>query len=77
MDWQEKDNKLHKRFEFEDFKEAFAFLEKVAALSEKHNHHPRIENEYNVVDLYLSTHDAGGVVTEKDRALAKNIDAIQ
>ena len=47
MSWTEHNKMLHKHFEFSDFKEAFAFLQKVADLAEKHNHHPRIENEYN------------------------------
>ena len=77
MSWKEENNTLHKHFEFSDFKEAFAFLEKVAKLAEQHNHHPRIENEYNKVDLYLTSHDAGNTVTDKDHNLAKEIDATQ
>jgi len=75
MKWQEKDNTLYRHLEFPDFKEAFAFLQKVADLAEQHNHHPRIENEYNKVDLYLTTHEAG-MVTDKDTALAEDIDAL-
>jgi len=77
MIWKEENNTLHKYFEFSDFKEAFAFLEKVAKLAEQHRHHPRIENEYNKVDLYLTSHDAGNTVTDKDHNLAKEIDATQ
>ncbi|MNY72321.1 putative pterin-4-alpha-carbinolamine dehydratase [compost metagenome] len=49
---------------------------KVAFLAEKNNHHPRWTNEWNKVEIWLSTHDAGDVVTEKDRNLAKEIDKI-
>jgi 4a-hydroxytetrahydrobiopterin dehydratase len=75
MSWKEKDGSLHKHFEFADFKEAFAFLQKVAELAEEQQHHPRIENEYNKVDLYLRTHDADAV-TDKDHMLAEAIDAL-
>jgi 4a-hydroxytetrahydrobiopterin dehydratase len=72
--WQEKDNKLYKSFEFKDFSEAFAFMCRVALLAEKQNHHPTWTNTWNRVDIWLSTHDAGNVITERDRKLATAID---
>ncbi len=72
--WQEKENKLYKSFEFKDFSEAFAFMCRVALLAEKHNHHPTWTNTWNRVEIWLSTHDAGNVITEKDRKLATAID---
>ncbi len=74
--WQEQNNKLVREFQFDDFITAFAFLTKVAILAEKHNHHPEIFNVYNKVKLSLSTHDAGDIVTEKDRKLAAAIDKL-
>ena len=74
--WQEQDNKLVRNFQFDNFISAFAFLTQVAILAEKHNHHPEIYNVYNRVTLKLSTHDAGDVVTDKDRKLAAAIDAL-
>ncbi len=74
--WTEKDNQLQKSYVFADFITAFAFLTKVAILAEKHNHHPFITNVYNKVTLSLSTHDAGNIVTDKDRILAKAIDEL-
>jgi 4a-hydroxytetrahydrobiopterin dehydratase len=74
--WKEKDNTLYKKFEFNNFSEAFAFMTRVALAAEKMNHHPKWTNEYNVVELWLSTHDAGDVVTEKDHQLSKIIDAV-
>jgi len=74
--WQEENNKLHRSFTFKDFTAAFAFMTKVAALAEKQNHHPTWTNTYNKVDIWLSTHDAGDIVTEKDRKLAAEIDTI-
>lgn len=74
--WKEQNNKLVRELQFDDFIAAFAFLTKVAILAEKHNHHPEIFNVYNKVKLSLSTHDAGDVVTEKDRKLAAAIDEL-
>jgi len=74
--WKEEDNSLNKSFEFKDFLEAFAFMTKVAMLSEKMNHHPWWSNVYNKVEIKLNTHDAGNTVTEKDWKLAKAIDKL-
>lgn len=74
--WQEKNNQLYKKFTFKDFKEAFDFMHKVAALAERQNHHPTIKNTYNELEIWLSTHSAGGMVTDKDEAMAKLIDQL-
>ena len=74
--WQEENNTLYRKFQFKDFKEAFAFLTKVAMIAETVNHHPTIKNTWNTVELWLSTHDAGKIVTEKDHQLAKMIDEV-
>ncbi|MBB2148150.1 4a-hydroxytetrahydrobiopterin dehydratase [Pedobacter gandavensis] len=74
--WEEVDKKLYKVLIFKDFQEAFAFMVRVAFLAEQHNHHPKWTNEWNKVEIWLSTHDAGGVVTEKDRSLAREINEL-
>ncbi|MEY2586626.1 MAG: hypothetical protein RLY11_475 [Bacteroidota bacterium] len=74
--WKEENNALYRKFQFKDFKEAFAFLTKVALVSEAADHHPTIKNTWNTVELWLSTHDAGNVVTTKDHQLAKKIEAL-
>ena len=74
--WLEQNNKLYQSFTFKDFKTAFAFMTEVATLAEKHNHHPTWTNTYNKVEIWLSTHDAGDAITEKDEELAEAIDAI-
>lgn len=74
--WQETDNSLYRKFEFKDFSEAFAFMTRVALIAEKMNHHPKWANVWNTVEVWLSTHDAGDVVTDKDRKLAEKIDAL-
>jgi 4a-hydroxytetrahydrobiopterin dehydratase len=74
--WKEENNRLKKTFKFKDFKEAFGFMTKVALIAEKADHHPLWTNVYNTVSFELSTHDAGDVVTDKDRDLAKAIDQL-
>lgn len=74
--WQEKNGKLHRSFTFKDFSAAFAFMVRVALIAEKMEHHPEWTNIYNKLDITLSTHDAGDLITEKDRKLAKAIDAL-
>jgi 4a-hydroxytetrahydrobiopterin dehydratase len=74
--WQEADNKLYKKFQFKNFSEAFAFMTSVALEAEKMDHHPLWTNVWNKVEIWLSTHDAGDIVTEKDRKLAQKIDKI-
>jgi 4a-hydroxytetrahydrobiopterin dehydratase len=74
--WKEENNTLYKKFEFNDFSAAFAFMTRVALAAEKANHHPLWTNVYSKVEIWLNTHDAGDMVTEKDRKLANVIDAI-
>lgn len=74
--WQEEDNKLKKTFVFDDFREAFRFMVEAGEVINRLNHHPFWCNSYNKVSFELSTHDAGGIVTEKDRQLARVLDSI-
>ncbi|HTG55134.1 MAG TPA: 4a-hydroxytetrahydrobiopterin dehydratase [Niabella sp.] len=74
--WQEEQNKLYRKFEFKNFSEAFGFMTRVAFAAEKMDHHPEWKNIYNTVEIWLSTHDAGDIVTEKDHKLAQKIDGL-
>ena len=74
--WKEENNLLQQQFKFKDFSEAFSFMTRVAFLAEKMNHHPDWSNVYNTVTIKLNTHDAGNIVTDKDRRLAAAIDAL-
>lgn len=76
MNWEIKNDRLVRNFEFENFKEAWAFMTRVAFEAEKMNHHPEWTNVYNKVEIKLSTHDAGDKVTEKDHALADAINKL-
>lgn len=71
--WTEIDNKLYQKFTFADFVHAFAFISKVAIITEKMDHHATITNTYNIVELWLTTHDKGNTVTAKDTKLAEQI----
>lgn len=74
--WKEEDNKLKRNLVFKDFKQAMAFMNRVAEVAEEANHHPWWSNVYNKVDIELTTHDAGNTVTDKDLQLARIIDEI-
>jgi len=70
--WALQAGKLHRDFRFRDFSDAFAFMTRVAAVAERHGHHPDWSNAYDRVTIDLWTHDAGGI-TELDCALAEAI----
>lgn len=76
MEWINENNKLRKEFTFKNFSEAFSFMTRVALIAEKMDHHPTWTNTYNKVNIELSTHDAGDIVTDKDKKLATAIDAL-
>ena len=70
--WARDDNAIQRAWRFADFKAAMIFVNGVAALAEKANHHPDIAVHYNEVTLRLWSHDAGGV-TRRDLDLARRI----
>lgn len=74
-DWEYFDNTLNAEFEFDNFKDCFSAMSRIAFECEALNHHPDWTNVYNVLTISLSTHDAGGV-TEKDFKLLEAIEAI-
>lgn len=74
--WLEKNGALYRRIDFKDFVEAFSFMAAVAKVADEQGHHPRWTNDYNKVEIWLSSHDAGGKITDKDQQLAKAIDKI-
>lgn len=76
MAWNEIDGRLDREFVFSDFTEAFAFMTRVAFIAERLEHHPDWSNVYNRVSITLTTHDAGNVVTDNDRAMAAAIDEL-
>ena len=75
MNWIKSKNKLMKSFNFNDFISALEFINNVGRVSEKLNHHPKITNLYNLVELELWTHSTNSV-TELDYELANEIDSL-
>jgi len=69
------DGKLIRDYEFPDFVQAIAFVNRIAELAEQQNHHPDLDVRYNKVRLALVTHDASGI-TRNDTSLAAQIDAL-
>lgn len=74
-DWDYYDDALHAEFEFENFKDCFSAMSRIAFECEALNHHPNWSNVYNTLTIALSTHDAKGV-TNKDFLLAEAIESI-
>lgn len=70
--WRDKKGELYREFKFQDFKQAFNFMTEVAQLANGMNHHPRWQNEYNRVEIWLTTHSEGKI-TDKDHQLADKI----
>jgi 4a-hydroxytetrahydrobiopterin dehydratase len=73
--WIIKKNLLYKKFSFKTFMSAFSFMNIIADQSEKVDHHPKLINEYNIVEIELFTHSSNSI-TNKDFSLAKFIDNI-
>ena len=68
-DWEEVDGALQRQFELPSFRDAIAFVNRVADLAEQESHHPDIAISYRKVTLRWTTHSAGGI-TDRDRDLA-------
>jgi len=73
--WSEADKALERTFEFDDFRAALAFVNRVGELAESENHHPDIAIHYSKVTLRWWTHTAGGI-TDRDRELAEMSSAL-
>lgn len=72
-EWRLEGGAIRRSLVFPDFRDAIAFVVRIAFEAESADHHPDIDIRYRRVELSLSTHDAGGL-TEKDFALARRID---
>jgi 4a-hydroxytetrahydrobiopterin dehydratase len=73
--WQLQEDSLQTQWKFKDFVQAMAFMNAVAEVAERMNHHPEWSNVYNRVNVRLTTHDAGGL-THLDFALAQAMDSL-
>jgi len=70
--WELEEDKLSRRFKFRDFREAMAFVNRVADLAEEEGHHPDIHIFWNRVQLDLTTHAIKGL-SENDFIMAAKI----
>jgi 4a-hydroxytetrahydrobiopterin dehydratase len=73
--WTKNGSVIRRQFEFADFKQAMAFVNKVAEAAERANHHPDITINYNKVTMALTSHDSGGI-THRDIRMAGEISKI-
>jgi 4a-hydroxytetrahydrobiopterin dehydratase len=73
--WEQSGIEIEKQFKFKNFIHSIGFVNKVAILAEKADHHPDILVQYSKVKIALSTHSEGGL-TEKDFSLANHIENI-
>jgi len=73
--WKTADDKLSKRFEFENFAESLAFVNAVGELAETADHHPDITFGWGYAVIELTTHDRSGI-TSLDVALANKINIL-
>ena len=75
-EYDSEDKMLVRETTFKDFMEAMGFLNKIAELDEKLNHHPDMTLcEYNRVIVATTTHDAGGI-TDNDIRLAQGFEEL-
>jgi 4a-hydroxytetrahydrobiopterin dehydratase len=73
--WMLEKKKIQRIFEFADFIRAMGFVNSVALIAERANHHPDIDIRWNKITLSLSTHSEGGI-TPKDISMAREIDSL-
>ena len=76
QNWVLTENQLTRTFEFPTFEAAMAFMGDAARVIAAMDHHPRWTNQYNRIEVWLCTHDAGNTVTQKDYDLAAALDGL-
>ncbi len=74
--WEMKDNKLYRKYEFKSFMDAINFINQVAEISDAMDHHAVITNVYNTVEFELWSHDQNSI-TDSDYSLAESIEALK
>lgn len=74
--WKRNGGQIYRTIVLKDFVSAMGFVQSVALLAEKADHHPDIDIRWNTVTLVLSTHSEGGL-TQKDFALAEQINSLK
>jgi 4a-hydroxytetrahydrobiopterin dehydratase len=72
--WEFINGRIHKTYSFKDYYQTMAFVNVVAWVAHKENHHPDLEVSYNKCKVFFSTHAINGV-SENDFICAAKIDA--
>lgn len=75
-DWKELEGSLYRRLVFKNTKIAIEFVDKVLKMADVINHHPRLTIEYNKVEISITTHDKGNILTQKDFEFASETNKI-
>lgn len=74
-EWAKQNQSFARHFKFKDFSQAFDFINQVASIADKQDHHPQWSNCYNKVDIEITTHEAGGI-TERDFVFVEAVDQL-
>jgi 4a-hydroxytetrahydrobiopterin dehydratase len=73
--WELKDGKIAKSFQFTSFMNAIEFVNQIARIAERLNHHPIITINWKTVKLSLKSFDVDAI-TKRDISLAKEIEKV-
>jgi 4a-hydroxytetrahydrobiopterin dehydratase len=73
--WKLKDNVISKTFEFKNYYQVMAFVNAVAWMTHREDHHPDMTVGYDKCRMEYSTHDVGGL-SENDFICAAKVDAL-
>ena len=74
--WVYNNGYLEREIEFSKYKDSIEFINKVAIIAEKQDHHPKLTSNFKSLLIQLRTHDVEGV-SQKDFQLAKAIDTLK
>lgn len=74
--WAFEDDRIERTYRVATHRAASALAAHIAVVQDELNHHSDLTLGYNTVRLSVNSHDAGGLVTEKDFALAERVEAL-
>ncbi|MDG2062464.1 MAG: 4a-hydroxytetrahydrobiopterin dehydratase [Flavobacteriaceae bacterium] len=74
--WENEDHILKYKFHFKDYFETIKFINEVADIANTQNHHPTMIVDFDRVEVLVTTHEIGNMLTQKDFDLAKAIELV-
>jgi 4a-hydroxytetrahydrobiopterin dehydratase len=74
--WNREAHKIERTYTFNTFNDAISFMVESSLFIHEKNHHPVWTNSYNQLNVCLTTHDAGNLVTEKDWEIATYMESL-